>query len=374
MKRFFLCTVSLMVALCTALSAQSINGTWQGRLPIPDNPRIAIKIADDGSLRGTLYLVDKLIDKGPLAAALTSVTFTAPDLSVEQVNLDLSYRGKRSSDGKSIDGNWSQNNHSYPLTLVLATSETIWKSDGPVTLPPMSPNANPAFEVATIKPSSPDEKGSRYGLRTRQFVANNKTVEQLVEFAYQVHDHRWISGGPSWIDESKFDIAGEPDTEGLPSIDQYWLMLKKLLASRFQLRTHVVQQTFPVYALSRDEKAPKLPHSDPEFDTGNIYVKDLVGGQTAAHFVGLSMPMFADMLMNFIEDRQIVDETGLTGHFEFTMRAPTSDLHGDPLSGPADDRADVFRRALQPLGFKLVPKKEPLDVVVIDHLEKPSAN
>jgi hypothetical protein len=135
MKRIFLCTVSLMVALCTALSAQSINGTWQGRMPIPDNPRIAIKLADDGSLRGTLCLIDKLIDKVPVAAALT---FTAQDLSVEQVNLDLSYRGKWSADGKSIDGTWSQDKHSYPLTLVLATSERIWKRDGPATLPRMS--------------------------------------------------------------------------------------------------------------------------------------------------------------------------------------------------------------------------------------------
>ncbi len=171
--------------------------------------------------------------------------------------------------------------------------------------------------------------------------------------------------------ETKFDITAIPDTEGLPSVDQYRLMIRKLLASRFQFQNHIVQQTFPVYALTRDDKAPQLPHSDPEFDGVNsCYVKKLPDGQTELHCVGMAMPQFADSLMQLIPDRQIVDETGLAGYFEFTMMIATSDLN----SGQTDDWADASRRALQPLGFKLVPKREPLDVIVVDHLEKPSAN
>jgi uncharacterized protein (TIGR03435 family) len=150
-------------------------------------------------------------------------------------------------------------------------------------------------------------------------------------------------------------------------------MIKKLLASRFQLRMHIVEQTFPVYALTRGEKALRLPHSDPEFDTGGIYVKDSPDGQTMAHYVGFTMPIFVDNLMGFIQDRKIVDETGMTGHFEFTIAISASVLHGGP-AGPDDDRADAVRFAIQSLGFRLVPKKAPLDVIVIDHLEKPSAN
>jgi uncharacterized protein (TIGR03435 family) len=375
MKKVFPCTVILMVALCRTLSAQSVNGTWQGTLSVPDNPRVALKLAnaDDGSLRGTLYLIDKLIDKGPLTAALTSVSFTAPHLSVEQVNLDATFRGQLSADGKSIDGTWTQDKHSYPLTLVLATPETLWKHGGPVPLPPMSSTADPAFEVATIKPSPPDATGYSFSLRTRDFAAKNRTVQDLIEFAYQVRD-RQISGAPSWMTETRFDIAGKPDADGLPSLDQYRLMIKKLLASRFQLRMHIVQQTFPVYAITRGENAPRLPHSDPEFDAGGIYVKESPdGGQMMAHYVGFSMPMFADNLMGFIQDRQIVDETGMTGHFEFTITISASVLQGGP-AGPDDNRADAVRPAIQSSGFKLVPKKEPLDVIVIDHLEKPSAN
>ena len=362
MKRVSLCTVSLMVVLCTALSAQSINGTWQGTLPISNNPRVAFKLAktDDGSLRGVFYQ----IDKSSSGIALTSVTFTPPDLSVKQVNADISYRGKLSADGKSIAGTWTRDKHSYPLTLILATPETLWKYNDPAALPPMSPTADPAFEVAAIRPRPPDAKGSSYGLKTRDFTAKNRSVRAMIEFSYKL-SHRQISGGPSWMDDTNFDITAIPDTEGLPSVDQYWLMIRKLLASRFQLQIHTVQQTFPVYALTRDDKAPKLPHSDPEFnDYNSCYVKDLPDDQTEIHCVGMTMPVFADFLMRIITDRQIVDETGLAGYFEFTMMVTTSD----------DDWTDDSRRALQPLGLKLVPKREPLDVIVIDHLEKPSAN
>ncbi len=182
MKRVTLRTVSLMVVLCTALSAQSINGTWQGTLPIPDGPRVAFKLtsANDGSLSGVLYQ----IGKSSSGIALTSVTFTPPDLSVEQVNADISYRGKLSVDGKSIAGTWTQDKHSYPLTLILATPETLWKRDDRAALPPMSPTADPAFEVAAIRPSPPDARGSSYSLKTRDFMAKNRSVRDMIEFSY----------------------------------------------------------------------------------------------------------------------------------------------------------------------------------------------
>lgn len=372
MKRVILCAASLIVALCMPLCAQTISGTWQGTLPAAENPRIMVRIrkADDGSLRGVLYQMDKRAS----GIALTSVSFAAPNLSLEQVNLGVSYRGKVSPDGKLIDGVWAQDKKSYPMTLLLATPETLWKPDGPTALAPMSPTADPAFEVATIKPSPPDAKGHSFSMRTRDFAARNRTVQDLIEWAYQVSD-RQISGAPPWMTETKFDIAGKPDAEGLPSPDQYRLMIQKLLANRFQLKLHVIKQTFPVYALTRDEKAPVLPHSDPGLDTGNAYVSDSPDGQTVLHFVGMSMPMFSSFLMRFIEDRQVVDETGLTGYFEFTIKIPTSDLDSSPAdSGPTDTEGDAIRRGIQPLGFKLVPKKEPIDVIVIDHLDQPSAN
>ncbi|HEX9200700.1 MAG TPA: TIGR03435 family protein [Acidobacteriaceae bacterium] len=375
MRRTIFCAIGLLVAL-TSLRAQTILGTWQGTLPIPDNPRIAFKIETDAGGDGTFHGVVYEFDKGPAAVALTSVTFTAPDLTVDQVNLDISFKGHLSADGKSIAGTFTQQKQTYPLTLTLATPDTLFKRSGPAPLPHMSSTADPAFEVATIKPTPPDAKGSSYRWRTRDFTGTNHSVRDLIEFAYQVRD-RQISGGPSWIADTKFDLAGEPDTPGLPSIDQYRLMIKKLLASRFNLQLHTVQKTFPVYALIRDENAPALHHSDSELDVGSCYTYSTddghADGQTVAQCVGFTMPLFADLLMRFIEDRQIVDETGLTGSFEFTLAMPSSAIQGGN-GGPEDSRPDAFRQAIESLGFHLVPKKEAIPVLIIDHIDHPTPN
>jgi uncharacterized protein (TIGR03435 family) len=376
--------IASLIALAAPLAAQTgiqtgiqtITGTWQATLPTPDNPRVAFKIESDTGGDGSLHGIVYQFDKGPAAVALTSATFIAPDVTVEQVNLDLTYKGRLAPDGKSITGTWTQGKLSYPLILTLATPDALFRRSGPAPLPPMSPSADPAFEVATIKTTPPDAKGSSYRWRTRDFTGTNHSVKDLIEFAYQVRD-RQISGGPAWMAETRFDLAGEPDAPGLPSLDQYRLMIKKLLASRFNLQLHTVQQTFPVYALTRDEKAPTLHHSDPELDGGSCYVYSTedghADGQTVSQCVGFTMPLFAGLLMNFIEDRQIVDETGLTGSFELTLTMPTSAMHGDS-AGPEDVRADAFRQAIQPLGFHLISKKESIPVLIIDHLEKPTPN
>jgi uncharacterized protein (TIGR03435 family) len=370
MKTILLYVASLMVVIATPLAAQTITGTWQGTLPIAENPRVVLKIAkgDNDSLHGVYYS----IDRGDGGVPLSSVNFVAPDLNVAFLYGDLSYKGKLSADGRSFDGTWTQEKQSYPLTLVLATPEMIWKRVGGAGSAPMSATADPAFEVATIKPSAAEAKGPTIVLRSRHFAARNRTVEDLIKFAYNVRS-RQIEGGPEWFAQSRFDIAAEPDTEGIPSDDQDRLMLKKLLAERFHLTVHSVQKVFPVYALTV-EKNPALVRSDPETKNNySIYVKDMPGEQTLVQIVDRTMPMFADFLMNFITDRQIVDETGLTGAFEITLTVPTSMVRGGPGSS-ADDNANALFGAVQQLGLKLVPKRVPVEVIVIDRLEKPSPN
>jgi uncharacterized protein (TIGR03435 family) len=364
-KTAFLCVLALPVTM----NAQTIVGTWQGTLPAGTDPRIVLKIAgaEDGSLRGLLTF----IDRGASGAPILSVTFLPPVLNVSLG--DISYRGKLSADGKSLDGVWTRDKQSYPLHLVVATADTLWTYSGPPPAAPMSATADPSFEVATIKPSRPDANDWGYSTRTRQFQARDNTVADLIMFAYQVRD-RQIDGGPSWMKEMKFDIVAEPDAAGQPSVDQDRLMLKKLLADRFGLVVHNTQTVFLVYALTVEKSPPRLARSDPNASGhGNVYVRDGMGGDTSAQFVRMTMPEFINILMNFIQDRQIVDETGLAGQFDFTLMLPTAVFHSKQGSDD-NDKVSAFFHAVQSLGFKLVPKREPLDVIVIDKLEKPSAN
>lgn len=236
----FIARIALVVS--SALHAQEITGTWQGILPDADSPRIVLKIAknEDGSLRGGYSLIDRDSSSVPFSA----VSFASPNLNIVSDVADLSYEGKLALDGKSITGIWTQKKKPLPLTFVLATPDTRWKRGGSSALPPMSATADPAFEVATIKPSPPDAKQRSYATRTRQFQAKATTVSDLIQFAWQVRP-RQLEGGPPWIDDLKFDIAAEPDAPGQPSLDQYRLMLQKLLVERFGLKIHKVERIFP---------------------------------------------------------------------------------------------------------------------------------
>jgi uncharacterized protein (TIGR03435 family) len=192
-----------------------------------------------------------------------------------------------------------------------------------------------------------------------------------MKFAYKVRS-RQIENAPAWFDEQRFDIAAEPDVEGQPNEDQYRLMLRKLLTDRFQLKMHSVQKVFPVYALTVEKATSKLTRSEPGgLEHAHIVTKELADTEMLAQFLDATMFEFADILMNFIPERQIVDETGLKGRFDFPVTLPLSAVQG---TGDPDEKVTAFFGALQPLGLRLVPKKESIEVFVIERLEKPSAN
>lgn len=358
--------LAITLASAAAASAQSIAGTWQGTLPNSDG-RIVFKFTstNDASTQATLTF----IDRDPNGIPLLGANFTAPDLRIDIG--EISYRGKLSTDGKTITGTWTRNKQPFPLNLTLATPETLWTYAGPAAPPPMTAT-DPSFEVATIRPSGLQSKDWGYSLRTHVFAARYNTVADLIKFAYQIRD-RQIDGGPSWIHDLRFDISAEPDASGLPSPDQHRLMLRKLLAERFNLKLHTAERDFPVYALTIDKNPTKLQPSDSSANGRfSLYVNDQEG-TTALHFTFTTMPAFADLLMNQIPDRQIIDETGLTGQFNFTLTVPSSTMHNE--KGPdVMDRPTAYFLGVQQLGLKLIPKKAPLEVLVIDNIDKPSAN
>lgn len=359
----------LAAALGVVADAQNIVGTWQAAQPSGESSRIVLKItvAGNGSLQGTITWIDRSASACPLLSAI----YRASELNV--AGCDVSFRGKPSADGKSMIGTWTRGDQSSPLIFALATPETLWAYSGPSTIPAMPATADPAFEVASVKPSSLDSNtsGSSGLIPSRLYQARDRTVADLIRFAYNVRQ-RQIDGGPSWMNTLKFDIVGEPDTPGLPSDDQLRLMLKKLLAERFGLKLHIEKRDFAVYALVVHKSPPKVTASDPSRDPGShirFILTGLPDGNTAFQFLTTTMPEFIDLLMNFIPDRQIVDETDLAGRFNFTVVLPPAAMGGNEI-----DKANAFLLGIEPLGFKLEPQKAPLSVLVIDQVDKPSPN
>jgi len=372
----------LFFALCAVAHPQSIVGTWQTTFPaattFPEQ-RTVVKIstAKDGSLKGMFIPIDRNPDGFPLM----SVKFTAPDFSF--VLGAVSYQGKLSADGNSIAGTWNGmptpgQTESKPLTWVRATSDTEWTYSGPKAPPSMAVDADPSFEVATIKPTPPPADGhALWILGRRHFTASNCTAMELIKVAYFVRG-RQVLDGPKWINEQKWDVVADTDSDipGQPSEAQTRVMVRKLLEQRFGLKVHLTQKESTVYAMvmdKPDKPSAKLVKSD-EQDKPMMIAGGPPGddGLQTMQFVHTTMKEFAALMMNMIQTHQIVDETGLDGKYDFKIQVARNAFQPSP--GVEDLPDPAFAQAIQPLGLKFVLKKEPLEMVAVDHLEQPTAN
>ncbi len=356
--------------------SQTLTGTWQGTLQLPNRElRVVIKISttDTDTLKATMYS----LDQGAGAMAGT-VTQQASAIKISVSGVAGTYEGKLSADGKSIAGTWSQGPKPLPLNLALASSETAWTVPEPAARPkPMAADANPSFEVATIKPSKPGMPGKAFRLNGRRFSTMNTSLNDLMTFAYSLHP-RQITNGPSWIETEKYDIEAQPDGEGQPSDQQWKVMFQKLLADRFQLKFHRDKKELSVYAIVVAKTGPKLTKSagDPNGLPG-LFFRGLgvLPGRNA------TMQDFAGVMQTAVLDRPVVDQTGLPGRYDFLLQwTPDETQFGGlgvkvpPPTDKADAPPDLFTAIQQDLGLKLESTKALVDVLVVDSAEKPSAN
>jgi uncharacterized protein (TIGR03435 family) len=352
-----------------SVDSQAIVGTWQGTLVTggQNPPRIAFTIRKDpdGTLRGGIKWID--YDFG---FAFTTIAFSAPDLTVSQGADGMSFHGKLSADGQSIAGTVTQGSRSFPLTLSLATADTLWKPAGPG---PMAANADPSYEVAIIKPALPDEQHPIWNLTSPEFHATGTNAAELIKMVYKIRG-RQILNAPPWVEQDKFDITAKPDTPGTPSEDQSRTMIGKLLADRFHLVCHTSTQDYPALVMTLDPKGPPPTPSDAEFNSHNGISMRQENGDVVLHLTGTTMPFFLKTLMDRYRDKQIVDETGLTGIYDITLRLPPAALQGSGDGGAEEEVGTDYIAAAEKAGFKFVSRKAPLPVVVIDHIDPPSPN
>ncbi len=300
----------------TANLTQDLSGTWQGTLHVGKDLRLVAKISktDTGAYKAVLYSIDQ--GGGSLPANTTTLQESTVKIGI--TGIGATFEGKMSADGKSIAGNWNQGPNPVALPLERATPATEWViPEPPPVIPPMAANANPSFEVATIKPSKPDAPGKLFGVDGRQFKTLNTTLSDLISFAYGVHAKQ-VVGAPAWAETDKFDITAKPDGEGAPSQQQWKTMWQKLLAERFQLAFHHDKKELSVYVLSTGKTEPKLltkSEGDPNGLPG-LFFRQLgaLSGRNA------TMGEFANMILqNAVLDRPVLDQTGITGRWDFTL-------------------------------------------------------
>jgi uncharacterized protein (TIGR03435 family) len=214
------------------------------------------------------------------------------------------------------------------------------------------------FEVASVKPVNPPAGPHVVSLLVDHGKLTIEAAElrQIVGLAYAIQRVR-VLAGPGWADADQFDIAAKAES-GEATRDEIRGMLQTLLAERFKLVVHRETKEIPVYALVLAKGGSKLKVAAPG---GKSALTDTLGPNGERRTVMAASPLrgLVNMLANTLGN-PVVDKTGLDGTYDYTIEWPDA---GTSLSASLDQ-----------LGLKLEAKKEPVEVLVIDRAERPSAN
>ncbi len=262
-------------------------------------------------------------------------------------------------------------------------------------LPHLQNPSAPAFEVATVKQSATDEIGPNFMLAPARFSVNSAPLTELIQFAYDVKSDYQLPKSPAWIRSEKFDLDAritDADMDAIKKLppdrklDQYRLMVRSLLEDRFNLKVSRQMKELPIYELVLAKNGPKpaLAPISPESQMRRTpTLSGFSHGEVKAGAV--SMALFADWISGRpdTDDRAVVDATGLKGSFDFMLSwTPTNAQAAftDAASGrgaaaiPDASGVSLLTALEEQLGLKFVPRRAPVEVLVIDHVDQPSPN
>jgi uncharacterized protein (TIGR03435 family) len=359
-----------------APAKQNPDDTWQGTLHVQKDLRTVLKItkAPDGTLKSLFYS----IDQGGQPIPIKETTFQNGELKLNVEPIDGTYTGKMSPDGTTITGEWKQGDQTHPLILVRATPETAWAiPEPPPKIPPMAADADPSFEVATIKPTDPAFKGKGFGGPPRRFGTRGTTLNDIIMFVYGVNTKQ-IVGAPAWADTDRFDITtGQPDVPGAPNETQVRSMMRKLLESRFGLKFHKDKKEMSAYVLTVAKDGPKLTKTDADPNTPHAFFFTKLGNLTVRN---ATMEDFAQGMQGAVFDRPVVDRTGLQGRWNCSLKWTPDETQFQVFgvkivpNEAADAPPPIFTAIQEQIGLKLDAAKTMVDVMVLDHVEKPNEN
>lgn len=236
--------------------------------------------------------------------------------------------------------------------------------------------ATSVLEVAAIKPvknPGPDMQDRTDG---RRLTARNVTVRDLIMMGYEI-DPGQIADGPAWMATDEYDI----DAEAVEGVDldnerEEEKLLRELLADRFKLTFHREQRIRAVYLLVVTKNGPKLKPANPAEVENSACERP-----GACNFTKRTLVDFARFMQFVVLDRPVVDRTGIAGTFDFSLKWTPDESQFSRLGlvfrPPAEDSSllpPLFEAIQEQLGLKLEPEKIPAEVLVIDHVERPTEN
>ncbi len=217
------------------------------------------------------------------------------------------------------------------------------------------------------------------------FTATNTTLTFLLLSAYNIREDL-ISGLPGWANSFHFDInakISDPDVDAIKKLsrDQRRAMIATLLNDRFHLRAHIETKTLPVYDLViakggsklKENAAPPAASLDPgaapsSLKPGSFMISD-------SQMTGVAIPISVLVPnLGFQVQRNVIDKTGLTGKYDISLKWTPAELEGKTDTSTDNNAPDLFTALQEQLGLKLEPSKGPVDTLVVDHIEMPSAN
>lgn len=222
------------------------------------------------------------------------------------------------------------------------------------------------FEVVSIKPSNAGPNSSS-GISTRhdRLDANNVTLKRCIMGAYGIGPNQ-ISGGPDWLTSDRFEISAKADQQ-IDDDAVFMVMLQSVLTERFKLVFHRETKTLPALVLEVGKNGAKLEKSE-QGDAGTNTTGNNTSITIDAHHT--NMDLLAKVLARETA-LPVVNHTALDGIFNFKLRWRREDANVD---GTAPEGPSLFTAIQEQLGLRLRSEKAPVEILVIDHVEKPSEN
>ncbi|HWG18274.1 MAG TPA: TIGR03435 family protein [Acidobacteriaceae bacterium] len=247
-----------------------------------------------------------------------------------------------------------------------------------------APATVPLLDVITVRPNRAGANGGMsWGPTPDGVMGKNLTVHQMLVEAYHANDNQLIDE-PDWAKSEHFDFTGKvtgPDAAlvGKLTPDQKRVYFEQVLKERFGLAAHHETRELPEYALTPAKGGVKLEDGKADLRASRDMKPNLGwyrwgehDGVKKAEFSGTPIIRLLPILSNETA-RTVVDKSGLTGKYNFTLSWRAAMAQAEADDG-AVSTPDLFTALQEQLGLKLEPIKGPVDVVVIDHLERPGEN